>query len=270
MIIILLNLLVSISIAAALTLTETAKWGWSILWGVLTFAALQALISYIMQRKVKAAMERVQSILMAGEQRLRQKVNQWQLRPPGSIKQVQLLMEREQRVFVERALEASQDLERFFPWVPLMKKQVATVRMQLYWMIKEFKQVDKLMPEIIMLEPMTAAIKISRMYMLGEEGIDKVFLKSTARLRYGQGALLYGLYSWILVQRQNYDEAHRILIGACDKLENETLKRNRDALANNKITQFSNAGFGEEWYALHLEQPKVKIQRQARFSNRPF
>jgi hypothetical protein len=35
------------------------------------------------------------------------------MRPPGSLKQAQLEMEREQRLVVERALEASKGLERF-------------------------------------------------------------------------------------------------------------------------------------------------------------
>ena len=53
-----------------------------------------------------------QKILMDGQKRLQAKVNQWQMRPPGSLKQAQIEMEREQRVVVERALEASQELER--------------------------------------------------------------------------------------------------------------------------------------------------------------
>jgi len=107
------------------------------------------------------------------------------------------------------------------------------------------------------------------MHMKGEEGIEKVFKKHTARLRYGQGALLYGLYAWILVQKNELDGAHKVLIQACEKMENDTLKRNREHLANNRVGHFSNAGLGDEWYALHLEQPKVKMQRQ-RYSDRPF
>jgi hypothetical protein len=104
----------------------------------------------------------------------------------------------------------------------------------------------------------------------GEDGIDKLFKKHTARLRYGQGALLYSLYAWILVQKKDADGAHKVLIKACEKMENETVKKNRELLANNKVGQFSNAGLGDEWYALHLEEPKVRVQRQSRFSSRPF
>jgi hypothetical protein len=47
------------------------------------------------------------------------------------------------------------------------------------------------------------------MHMKGEEGVEKVFRKHVARVRYGDGALLYGLYSWILVQKKDLDGAHK-------------------------------------------------------------
>lgn len=270
MLTVLLNAMFGLLLAAGLGSTDTAAWGWSVMWGVLAFLAGQGLSGYLIQKRVKAAMGDVQNILEDGQKRLRHKVSQWQMRPPGSIKQAQLEMEREQRVFVERALEASKGMERYNRWAPLMGRQVATLRLQLYWMLRDFKMVDTLMPRALTLEPMMAAIKIARMHMKGEEGVDKLFKKHIARLRYGQGALLYGLYSWILVQRGDIDGAHKVLIEACEKAENDTLKKNREHLANNRVGHFSNAGFGDEWYALHLEQPKVKMQRQSRFSGRPF
>lgn len=256
----------------AFGLTGTANWGWSVFWGVLAFVAGQGLTGFLIQKKVKAAMGGIENILKDGQRRLQAKVNQWQMRPPGSLKQAQMEMERDQRVFVERALEASKDLERFSRWSPLMGRQIATMRLQLYWMLKDFKNVDALMPKALVMEPMMAAIKMARMYMTGQkEGMDKLFKKQVRRLRYGQGALLYGLYSWMLVQDKDIDTAHKVLIEACEKMENETLKRNRDTLANNRINQFSNAGLGDEWYALHLEQPKVKMQRQRQNAfGRPF
>jgi hypothetical protein len=53
-------------------------------------------------------------------------------------------------------------------------------------------------------------------------------------------------------------------------MENATIKQNLEHLANNRINQFTNAGLGDEWYALHLEQPKVKTQRQSPFAQRHF
>ena len=269
MLTVLINAGFGILLGVALGVTGAAHWGWSVFWGLLAFVVGQGAAGYLIQQRVKAAMGGVQKILEDGQRRLQFKVNQWQTRPPGSLKQAQQEIEREQRLFVEKALAESKGLARFNRWAPLMQRQVDTMRIQLFWMLKDFKQVDELMPKALIVDPLMAAIKIARMHMKGEEGIEKVFKKHTARLRYGQGALLYGLYAWILVQKNELDGAHKVLIQACEKMENETLKRNREHLANNRVGHFSNAGLGDEWYALHLEQPKVKMQRQ-RYSDRPF
>ena len=270
MLTVLINAVFGVLLIVALGMTGAANWGWSVFWGVLAFVAGQGGSGYLIQKRLKAAMGGVQKILEDGQKRLQLKVNQWQMRPPGSIKQAQQEIEREQRMFVEKALEESKGLERFNRWAPLMGRQIATMRIQLYWMLKEFKKVDELLPKALIVDPLMAAIKIARMHMKGEDGIEKVFRKHTARLRYGQGALLYGLYAWILVQKNDLAGAHKVLIEACEKMENDTMKKNREHLANNRVGHFSNAGLGDEWYALHLEQPKVKMQRQSRFSDRPY
>ncbi len=270
MLTVVLNGCAGLLLAVACGATGAARWGWASFWGVLAFVAGQALSGLLIQRRVKSAMAGVQKILEDGQKRLQQKVNQWQMRPPGSIKQAQAEIERDQRVFVERALEGSRALERYTLWAPLMGRQIATLRVQLYWTMKDFKRVDELMPRALVVDPMMAAIKLARMHMTGAEGVEKLFKKQTLRLRYGQGELLYALYAWILVQKKDIDGAHKVLIQACEKMESETLKRNRDHLANNRVGHFSNAGLGEAWYALHLEQPKVKMQRQSPFSGRPF
>ena len=270
MITILINLILGALLASVFCVMDVASLWWSVFWGVLVFIAGQAGVGFILQKRVKVAMQQVQKILEDGQKKLQFKVQQWQMRPPGSVKQAQLEMERDQRIFIERALTESQKIEKFKWWVPLMMRQIATLRLQLYWMLKDFKKVDALLPQALIVDPMMAAIKIARMYMKEVDGIEKVFKKHTVRVRYDEGALLYGLYAWILVQRKDIDGAHKVLINACEKNENETLKRNRDFLANNRVEQFSNAGLGERWYALHLEQPKVKTQRQNRFANKHF
>jgi hypothetical protein len=270
MLTVLINGIAGLLLIAGLGISDVASWGWSVFWGLLTFVVGQGGVGFLIQKRVKAGMGGVQKILEDGQKRLQMKVNQWQMRPPGSVKQAQLELEREQRVFVERALEASKGLERFNLWAPLMGRQLASLRIQLYWMIKDFKKVDALMPHALIVDPMMAAVKIARMHMNGAEGVEKVFKKHTARLRYGDGVLLYALYSWILVQKKDFDGAHKVLIEACEKMENDTITRNREHLANNRVGHFSNAGLGDQWYALHLEEPKVKMQRQSQFANRPF
>ena len=179
------------------------------------------------------------------------------------MKQAQGELERDQRVFIEQALEASKGLEKFVPWTLMLDRQIATLRMQLNYQLKDYRKVDELLPKCMFMDPMTAAMKLARLHVRGETAAaEKFFQKQTGRLRYGQGAILYALYAWMLVQRKELEAAHKILVRACEKMENEVIKNNRDHLANNRVNQFSNAGFSDEWYALGLEQPKVKMQRQ--------
>jgi hypothetical protein len=267
-----LNGVFGVLVSVMFTATGWSHWGWSILWGFLVFAAGQGVCTYLFQRHVKVAMAHVQGIMTEGQKRLQQKVHGWQMRPPGSLKQAQLEIERDQKRIVEQALATSQKLERFNRWVPLMHRQIATLRIQLYWSVKDFKKVDELLPLALYVEPMMVTIKIARMYLLNAEtaDIEKFFRKHVIKLRYGQGAILYSLFAWILLQRKDADGANKILLEASKKMENDVIKSNLAHLANNRLNQFTNLGLGDEWYALHLEQPKVKTQRQSPFAKRHF
>jgi hypothetical protein len=167
-------------------------------------------------------------------------------------------------VFVREALEQTEVLHTFDNWVPMMRRQIATAQFQLYWMIKEFKKVDELMPKALFLDPTTNAMKLARMYMTDQpvEEMAKVYARATRRLRYNQNVLLAAAWTWILVKRNEIDAAFKALNEALRNSDNETLKANRDALANNRIAHFSNSGIGDTWWALALEEPKVKMQRQ--------
>ena len=133
-----------------------ADWGtgWSVFAGIVGFGVFQGVAGYLIQKRVKREMEKVQGVLSAGQKQLQQKMQRWQLRPPGSIQEAQREIEADTKAFVRQALEQTKSLERFRPWVPLMDRQIATARLQLSWMIKDFKTVDELMPKAICVDPM--------------------------------------------------------------------------------------------------------------------
>jgi len=226
---ILIAVAVGLMAGAGLGFSHTSGPAWSVLWGVLTALAVQAAAGFWLKRKVEAGMQGIQEILLTGQKRLQVKVNQWQLRPPGSPKQAQIEIEREQRKSIEQALEASKGLERWCRWSPLLGKQITTLRMQLYYQTKDFKKVDELLPRCLLFEPMTAAMKLARMYQLKDPGLEAFFEKQLKRSqRFGRGAdtaILYAAYSWMLVQRGAVEAAHKILIRGCEKAEHETLTR---------------------------------------------
>ena len=58
------------------------------------------------------------------------------------------------------------------------------------------------------------------------------------------------------------DGAFKVLTEALKKSDDATLKFNHEQLMNNRVAHFSNAGIGDPWYSLLLEEPRVRTQRQ--------
>ena len=238
--------------------------GWSIFVGVITLFVVQAILGILLQRKVKGDMMRVQGILEAGQKKLQEKTRRWQMRPPSSMKAAQQEMMNDTKIFVKEAIAETEVLRKYRFLVPMIDRQMATAQLQLNWMIKEFKVVDKLMPKAMIIDPTMAAIKMARLYTTGADlkEIEKVYKKAIRRVSYNGGNLLYGTMSWIYVQKNMIDNAFKVLTKAMEKSDNAALKRNHEMLMNNKVAHFSNSGLGDEWYSLYLEEPKYHAQRQ--------
>ena len=240
--------------------------GWSVFLAVVAFLAVQGGLGFTIQRRMKRDMERVQAILAAGQKRLQQKMQRWQMRPPGSIQAAQKEILDDTKLFVRDAIAETDTLLKYRRWMPMIDRQIATARVQLYWMIKEFRKVDELMPKAILLDPTMAAMKMARLQMLERpvEEIRKVYDKASKRVRYNGNVLIAGTMSWILVRRGDVDGAFKVLTEALKKSDDETLKRNHELLMNNRVAHFSNSGLGDAWYSLQLEEPKIRTQRQRR------
>ena len=247
-----------------------ADWGvgWSVFSGVVGFGVFQGVVGYAIQKRIKQDMERVQGILVEGQKKLQSKMQRWQFRPPGSQKDAQREIENDTRVFVRAALAETEKLSKYRWLVPMIERQKATAQLQLNWMVKDFKAVDALMPKALFLDPTTVAVKIARMYMKDEktEDIEKVYQKGVRRLKYNQNVLLAAEWSWILLQRNGEkdegESAFKALADALKSSDNEVLKRNHELLMNKKVAHFSNSGLNDQWYALYLEEPRVRTQRQ--------
>ena len=259
----------SIAIAVACGGFAAAYWaadfglGWSIFDAVLAFGVFQGVFAFVVQKRVKADMEKVQAILTAGQKKLQQKMQQWQFRPPGSIQAAQREIAADTRVFVQEALAETEKLRKYRLWIPMMERQIATAQFQLNWMIKNFKVVDQLMPKALFIDPTMAAMKIARLYMTNGDvrEMKKIYEKAVARVKYNGNVLLAATMSWIEVQKGDADAAFRTLTDALKKSDDETLKRNHECLMNNRVGHFSNSGIGDPWYSLLLEEPKVRMQR---------
>ena len=243
-----------------------ADWGtgWSVACGVAGFAVFQIAAGVFFRKRVARDMEKVQSILADGQKRIQAKVQRWQFRPQGSVQAMQKEIEADTRQFVKEALAATEALRRYRFWIPAILRQMATAQLQLNWMVKDFKKVDELMPKALFLDPSMTAMRLARMQMTGADvpAMAKVYAKGTARLRYNQNTLLAACWSWILVERGMADEAFKVLTEALKHGDNDTLKANHAHLMNNRLSHFSNAGLGDQWYSLQLEEPRIRTQRQ--------
>lgn len=264
----------------SLYLCGVSAWGWALLFAIIAFGVSNLVIGRIVGKRVKEVADGIQADMLKAQQKMQERMNAWRHRPPGSIRQAQLELQKYQHAAIADALVASEAMERFRRWSPLMGRQIATMRMQLHYQDKNWKAVDALMPQCIVFDPMTAAMTIARIYMrdgyhheTDKKGhnkaneIDKRFERGVARLRYGQGALLFGLYAWIQNREGDPDAALETLLRADRKMENACIKRNIEVLRNNKPKQFSLAGLGDEWFALGLEEPRMRTPRS---HERPF
>lgn len=249
--------------------------GWSVFNGIVCFLAAQGGISFYFIKRIKADMNAVQSIMAEAQRAVEAKTRQWMIRPPGSIQEAQRIIQNDMTAAARKALEATGKLVKYKPWVLMVEKQIATAQFHLNWLLKDFKAVDALIPKALFLDPASIAMKMARMQMQSAplDEIEKVYKKAVARTRYNGNVLPAACWSWILVKRgeaetdkakrdELIDRAFKALGEALKKSDNETLKRNHECLMNNRVPQFNNSGLGDQWYALHLEEPKIKTQRR--------
>lgn len=237
--------------------------GWSVTASIASFFVLQAWIGVKMRKRIMASMGAVQAILAEGQKKLQAKMQRWQMRPPGSVQAAQKELFNDMSVFVREAIAKTDELKRFRLWVPMMDRQIATAKLQLHWMVKEFDKADVYMKKAITADPSVAAMKIARMYMLGAptEEMRKIYEKKASLIKRTKNPILHACYSWVLVKRNEIDEAFRVLTDAVKSSDSQTIKANHGYLMNNKPERFTNSTLGDQWFALHLEEPKVRTQR---------
>lgn len=270
---ILLSLLLGVLVGVALHAGDVFGLFGSILFGLVAAATAYGVAAWRFRRVLTGHMNAIQQIMLNGQKQLQQKVNILQSKPTGNPAQMMKDLEKLQRGLISQALDATKALEPYAPWIPLMSRQIATMRMQFHYQMQEFDKVDELLPRCLLLEPISMSMKLAQMHRSKQPlpDIRKAFDRSVIRLKYNQGTLLYSLMAWILLQNKREEDAHKLLVVAAKNTENETIKRNLDRLANNRAREFSNVGLGDEWYALFLEQPKMTMRRQQpRMDGRPF
>lgn len=265
-----LTILIALSCGAACGYGAGREWGWG--WGVgcgiLGFLLAQLAIGLFLRNAIKSRQDRIQTILQDAQQKINKQINLFQIRPPSGMKAAQQILEKIQNDATRKALEATEAFKPLYIWNLMLKKQISAMRAQLFYQLKEFKKADECLESAIILDPQTVAIRLARMYRNEDPRLDRFFAAKSVRARGESAAFIASVYAWIKLKQGDEEAARNALTAATKKSDHPVLLENHEKLVNGKAKQFSNAGFGDMWYALYLEEPKVKPQRQRQ--GRPF
>lgn len=273
-----LSLLISLLVAVAsgwAAIADQSSTGATIFFSLLGFSVSFLLIGFLVRKKMAPAQRALQDSMQAAQKRMQWKVQQFQSKPGGNVKQLQRQLESDQQAMCKQGLELTQGLEAFRKWSVFTGRQMATMRLQFYYQLKDFEKADAILAGCgflrgpLMMDPMAVAMRMARCYKNDDlAGAKRVFKRKIRWFRRDRGTLLYGLMSWIHVQKNEIDEARRILLKAKDATGNELFTKNWDHLSNDRMKKFSNAGLGEQWYSLYLENPPAVKQQRIRPNGR--
>jgi hypothetical protein len=267
---ILISALATIALAVGLPAAGVNR-GTAVFFSILGFVATYFIVGFLVRKKITKVQNELQEIMKGGQQRIQRKVHQFQNKPNGNIKLLQRIIETDQKAIYKEGLDFTHRLEPFKKWSLLMDRQIDTMRMQFLYQLKEFEQVDEILASAglfkgpLMMEPMSVAMKMARQYKNKDlAGAEKTFKRRIKWFRGDRGNLLYGLMSWILVKEGKLDQARDLLLKAKEATGEETFGHNWEQLSNDRVKSFSNAGLGEEWFGLYLENPPQPKQQRIR------
>ncbi|CAA6678388.1 MULTISPECIES: hypothetical protein [unclassified Lentimonas] len=270
----LISALVALAVASA-SIASQFSTGTTVFFSLVGFTGTFFLVGFLVRKKMSKAQGVLQESMEAAQRRMQRKVQQFQNKPGGNIKQIQSQLEMDQKAMCKQGLELTKGLEPFRNWSLLTGRQIATMRLQFNYQLKEFDKVDEILATCgflrgpMMMEPMAVAMRMARCYKNDDlAGAKKVFKRKILWFRGDRGTLLYGLMSWIYVKAGKPDEARQVLLKAKEATGVETFTKNWDHLTNDRAKSFSNAGLGDEWYSLHLENPPMVKQQRKRGNGR--
>ena len=238
--------------------------GWGITAGFLVFGVIYIAIGLLIFAKVKKINKSIQELMQLASQKLNRQMQQLQMKPQGGIKSMQKMLEKEQNKALLKAIEMTKAAEPLFHWNLMLKKQISTMRMMFYYQMKDFEQVDLLMPRsMVFSDPRALSMKIARQFVNKDPKLE-LSLKKLKRFKGDAAVPLYALASWVRVKQNKIEEAVKLLVDARSKCDNAVINKNWEVLVNGNVKKFSNASLGDEWYALYLEEAKIKTKKARR------
>ena len=244
--------------------TKAWGWGWGITCGIAGFAIAYIILSLILRRFVMARQMVIQNIMQDAQNKVNRQLELFNRRPPSSVNAARQMLEKIQFDALRKSLAEMDGFKKFYIWNMMLSRQINTMKVQLHYQLREYSKVDELLPKAILFDPQSLAIKLARMYKNEDPKLDKFYKLKCRRFKGENGAFLASVYAWIKLKQDAQAEALEALRNAAKTSDNQVLLENIDRLVNGKVKHYSNSGFGDTWYVLALEEPKVKNQRQMR------
>ncbi len=240
---------------------------WGIVCGFVIVLLVQFAVSLLLRRGINRINQRIQEVMMAAQQRISRQAQRFQQRPGGDPRRMQQLLEKEQADAIRQAIEITGEARRYYKWNFMLKRQMQSMQMLLYFQLRDFEQVDKLMKHALIFDPRSIAVKMVRMYKHNDPKLDRFYRRKCRRIKGDDRALLACTYAWMQLHQDNPAGALQTLVEAKKVTDHPAVVENWDRLVNGKVKHFSNAALGDSWYSLYLETPKIKQQR---VQQRPF
>ncbi len=238
--------------------------GWGITCGIAAFLLAYMILSLILRKFVMDRQMAIQNIMQDAQNKVNRQLEMFNRRPPSSVNAARQILEKIQFDGIRKALAETENFKKFYIWNIMLSRQINTMKVQLYYQLREYSKVDELLPKAILFDPQSLAIKLARMYKNNDPKLDKFYKFKCSRLKGENGAFIASVYAWIKIRQEDQETALDALRAASKTSDNMVLRENIDRLANGKVKHYSNSGFGDTWYMLALEEPKVKNQRQMR------
>ena len=180
---------------------------WGITCGVAGYIVTQIIISLILRKKINALQGGIQAEMNNDRERINRQLNTFQQRQPGNVSGLKQLADRLQNEVSQKLLSATEKFKVFYPWSPMLYKQINAMKMQLYFQLKNYEEVDRLLPKSLLLDPFSLAIKLVRMYRNEDKELDAFFNKKCRKFKGEQGAFIACVYAWMKLKQQNSQAA---------------------------------------------------------------
>lgn len=235
--------------------------GWGITCGIFSLLLAWVVLSLILRAAINRRQAAIQEIMQAAQNKINRQIEFFQRRQQSDMNGIRQTVEKIQFDAIRQSLAETEKFRGLYPWNPMLHRQINAMKLQLYYQLRDYAKVDELLPRALLLDVHSLAIKLVRMYRKEDAKLDKFFHLRCGRMKGENGAFIASVYAWIKIRQGDAGKALEALRRAEKSSDNPTLLENIDRLSNNKVKHFSNSGFGDMWYALALEEPKIKRQR---------